>query len=106
MSSISQSISLISRTCASMIPSASSRTRTSSMFARLLVRIAIEWCGIIAFMYEVSSTVAWLRTRKSASAKTTTLPPKIAAFTTRLLYIPSMKPSMITAIVAPITNAM
>ena len=37
-------------TCASMMPSASLRTRGSAIVARLLVMIAIEWCGIMAFM--------------------------------------------------------
>ena len=39
---------------------------------RPLVMIAIEWCGIIAFMYATSPIVCWLRTRYSALAKTTT----------------------------------
>jgi len=51
-------ISAISRTCASMMPSASLRTRGSVMFARLLVMMAMEWCGIIARMYETWPTVA------------------------------------------------
>lgn len=43
-------ISRISWYWLSMIRSASFRTRGSDISARLLVRIAIEWCGIIAFM--------------------------------------------------------
>lgn len=43
-------ISAISRRCASMISSASLRTRGSTIRARSLVMIAMEWCGIIALM--------------------------------------------------------
>lgn len=49
-SAIRAFISAISLRWASMIPSASFRTRGSKMWARSLVRIAIEWCGIMAFM--------------------------------------------------------
>ncbi|MBA2379780.1 MAG: hypothetical protein H0V76_09435 [Blastocatellia bacterium] len=56
------------------------RTRESLMFVRSLVRIAIEWCGIIAFMYETSSTVIWLRTSHNATPKMQTLACKMAAF--------------------------
>lgn len=49
-SSISAFISRISLRWLSMIWSASLRTRGSAIRARSLVRIAIEWCGIIAFI--------------------------------------------------------
>jgi len=32
--------------------------------------MAIEWCGIIAFIHETWSTVAWLRTSHSALNRT------------------------------------
>ena len=65
----------------------------------------MEWCGIIARIHAVSSTVDWLRTRKSDTAKTSALPAKIAIFTPRLLYIPSINANMMTAITAPIYSA-
>ena len=68
--------------------------------------MAIEWCGIIARMKLRSSTVTWLRTRYSIAANTITLPVKIAIFAFRFVYIASMKDSMITAMVAPISTAM
>lgn len=43
-------ISAISRTWASMMLSASCRTRGSRICALSLVMMAMEWCGIIAFM--------------------------------------------------------
>ncbi len=49
-------------------------TRGSLIRARSLVMIAMEWCGIIAFMYSTSPTVAWLLTSHSASTKTRALP--------------------------------
>ncbi len=76
------------------------------MSARLDVMIAIEWCGIIARMYDVSPTVIWLRTRKSDSAKTITEPAKIAMLARVFLYMASMNASMMNAIVAPIRTAM
>ena len=51
-------ISAISRFWASMISSASSLARGSSMLARWLVRIAIEWCGIIASIQATSPIVS------------------------------------------------
>lgn len=65
MSSISESISRISRRCASLIATASSHTRTSWIPARSDRVIAIEWCGIIALMKALSSTVAWLRSKNA-----------------------------------------
>jgi hypothetical protein len=47
---ISAFISRISLRWLSIILSASFRTRGSAISARSLVRIAIEWCGIIAFI--------------------------------------------------------
>ena len=85
---------------------ASLATRGSSVVARRDVRMAIEWCGIIAFIQATSPTKTWLRNRNSAAAKTTTLPAKMAMLTTRLAYMLSMNASMITAMAAPIQNAM
>ena len=67
--------------------------------------IAMEWCGIIARMYDSSCTVAWLRTNHSARANTATLPPTMATLTTRFRYMLSMNPSMITAMTAPMSRA-
>ena len=57
-------------------------------------------------MYETCPTVTWLRTRYSDTANTAAAPAKIATLAFRLSYMPSMKPSMITAIDAPMTSAM
>ena len=50
MSARSRFISAISSRWVAMMPSASSRTRGSSMPARSEVRMAMEWCGIMARM--------------------------------------------------------
>lgn len=42
--------------------------------------MAIEWCGIMAFMYDTSSTVAWLRTSHGDTANTATHATTMAAF--------------------------
>jgi len=47
-----------------------------------------------------------MRMSQSDAAKTTALPTKMPMFAFRLSYIFCMKPSMTTAIVAPMTNAM
>ena len=59
-----------------------------------------------ARMYEVSCTVAWLRTSQSAPANNRTAPTPMAMLRRMFWYMDSMKPSMITAIVAPIRIAM
>ena len=71
------------------------------MLARSLVRMAIEWCGIMAFIHATSATVAWLRSSQRAAAKTTAATPRMARFMRLSSYMPSMKSSMTTAIAAP-----
>jgi len=107
MSSISQSISLISLRWARAMPSASSRTRRSSMSDRSLVKMAIEWCGIIPRMYAWSSTSAWDRDRYNEAPPRASARPTMARLIVRFLYIMlRMNASMTSAIAAPISSAM
>jgi hypothetical protein len=76
------------------------------MRARSLVRMAIEWCGIIAFIHETSATVSWLRTSHNARANTAALAATIPTFAARLAYMFRMNASMMIAMLAPITSAM
>lgn len=99
-------ISAISSCCDRMIWSASWRARGSVMRARSLVRTAIEWCGIMAFIQATSSMVAWLRTSARAPRNTAALVPTMARFARRFRYMERMKASMIMAIAAPIRQAM
>ncbi len=89
-----------------MMLSASSRTLGSWISARSLVRMAMEWCGIIAFIHDTWSTVAWLRTSHKDTTNTSALPAKMAMFTPRRGYIFSMNASMTIAMAAPMISAM
>ena len=77
------------------------RTRGSAMSARSLVRMAIEWCGIIARIQSTSSTVARLRTSQSATANASAALAKVARFRLRSSCMSSMNARMITVIAAP-----
>src|SRR5690606_14890461 len=91
-------ISAISFSCALIISCASSFTWGSLILALLLVSTAMEWCGIIAFIYVTSPMGFWLRTKSRALIKRTRIPSKINLFLVLFLYILCIIAHIITAI--------
>src|SRR3546814_11422626 len=88
-----------------MISSARSRTRGSLISALRALLIAIEWCGIIAFMKRTSPTNVWLLLIASSATPRIRAPARTATLSAMPLYIDHMKPSITIVITEPMMNA-
>ena len=77
------------------------------MSARSLVRMAIEWCGIIPFMYATSSTNSCDRDKNNAHDGESDGHRHDREFSLMFLYMePHMKPSMMIAMAPPMSRDM
>ena len=74
------------------------------MPARSLVRIAIEWCGIIDSMKVTSPISVWLRLITSSAAASAAAPTRAPSLRPGPSYIRHMKPSITTAITQPMAS--
>jgi len=104
ISSRSDCITAISRTCDAIISSASSRTRGSLMLALRELLMAIEWWGIIDFMKVTSPISAWVLFTESKIKPSAVAKPRTAILIPTPWYIDHIKESITTVITHPITN--
>jgi hypothetical protein len=77
-----------------------------SMSARAERVIASEWCGTMALIQPMSSTVAWLRSRNTPPASRSRLAVTTAMFALRLLYMFSIQAIMTRPMAPPMVSAM